>query len=161
MGRLDLGDPSTEKGQDVYAEYLIETRTGEIAPRSSCCWAQCCWHVPTDRICCWPEVRNACGAGNSLGYRRIPFRAVWMFPFRSPMSRIKITFSPCASRSKRAVSLARHRDPALPEAGAALRWLSSLMFQVSPRSPAMMRIALAAVILAACLAAGMLLRGLA
>jgi putative ABC transport system permease protein len=32
MRRLDLSDPSTEKGHQVYAEYLIETRTGEIRP---------------------------------------------------------------------------------------------------------------------------------
>jgi putative ABC transport system permease protein len=32
MRRLDLSDPSTEKGHRVYAEYLIETRTGEIRP---------------------------------------------------------------------------------------------------------------------------------
>ncbi|MBV9301949.1 MAG: ABC transporter permease [Acidobacteriaceae bacterium] len=32
MRRLDLGDPSTEKGHRSYAEYLMETRTGEIRP---------------------------------------------------------------------------------------------------------------------------------
>ncbi|MBV9157390.1 MAG: ABC transporter permease [Acidobacteriaceae bacterium] len=32
MRRLDVSDPSTEKGHDAYGEYLIETRTGEIRP---------------------------------------------------------------------------------------------------------------------------------
>ncbi len=32
MRRLDSSDPSTEKGHQAYAEYLIEERTGEIRP---------------------------------------------------------------------------------------------------------------------------------